>query len=54
MVVYGDLYANQLGIDKPSGPQSSDKDRVMDFHITFERNNYDTKWREMTPLRFTN
>jgi hypothetical protein len=51
------VYANR-NPDQPSsqkGSEEPDEDNtVFAFHIMFERNNPDSEWRLVTPLRFTN
>jgi hypothetical protein len=52
MAVYVNLDPNQLPGEK-SLSESTDDNTVFAFHIMFERNNPDSEWRLVTPLRFT-
>ncbi len=52
MAVYANLNPDQLASEKGSMEPNEDN-TVFAFHIMFERNNPDSEWRLVTPLRFT-
>ncbi len=47
------LNADQPPTPDPSQETSAEEDTVVAFNILFERNNGESEWRLMTPLRFT-
>ncbi|GAB2547484.1 hypothetical protein [Spirosoma aerophilum] len=53
MTVYVDLNPTQRSVDESSPPETADLEKVVAFHIMFERKNHDSKWQLVTPLRFT-
>ncbi|GAB4054380.1 hypothetical protein [Spirosoma litoris] len=53
MAVYVNLNPDQLPADENMPVELAQEDLVFAFHIMFERNNPDSGWRLVTPLRFT-
>ena len=52
MSVYVNLNSNQQQTSELSLIASTEEDAVVAFHMLFERNNGESEWRLMTPLRF--
>ena len=52
IAVYVNLNPDQQPNENSQG-ESTQPDTVFAFHIMFERNNPDSEWRLVTPLRFT-
>lgn len=53
MAVYVHLNPDQQPTNATTLAESNEADTVLAFHIMFERNNADSDWRLVTPLRFT-
>ena len=53
MAVYAHLDPAQPPTGETTLAQANPDNTVLAFHIMFERNNADSAWRLVTPLRFT-
>ena len=53
MAVYVHLDPDQPPLGETSLAEANSATTVLAFHIMFERNNADSPWRLVTPLRFT-
>lgn len=53
MAVYVNLNPDQQQSSESSLVAPAEEDAVVAFNILFERNNGESEWRLMTPLRFT-
>lgn len=53
MAVYVHLDPDQQPLGETTLVESNEANMVLAFHILFERNNADSDWRLVTPLRFT-
>ena len=53
MAVYVHLDPDQSPTEEAIPAEANPANTVLAFHIMFERNNADSPWRLVTPLRFT-